>query len=154
MKFYVFTLSIVIYASSFGQNNCMPDSIFPNKKVNKYHTIDNGYPDSIIVTGKIVSALRGYCGVICKGGLLKVELTSKPLGFPNDVIYIAIACANLSNQCGKEITLHVNKLYFTNDACYYKNIHNLFDNNDFPFYFATIEFELKRLETSSQFIEE
>lgn len=135
-KLRLLFIFIITTSAIFGQinpNNCYPKKNSHNDK-SVFHKAQNNLPDSIIVIGEVVGVDPGICGSLCSGGSIKVKLKNKIEKYPYQYVYLAVGCADLSNECKMTIKVTATKLLESDKRCSYASVSNNYDMNDIPFY--------------------
>jgi len=97
------------------------------------HDDKSPLPDSIIVNGYIVTHKKGICGDICAGGTIKLELSEKVEGYPHSYMYIVTGCSTRETN-SEIISLLVTKFTGKEKECYYKDVVEIIDSKDIPYY--------------------
>jgi hypothetical protein len=97
------------------------------------HDDKSSLPDSIIVIGYITNHKKGICGDICAGGTIKLELSEKVEGYPHSYIYIVTGCT-VGETNPEIISLLVTKFTGEEKECYYKDVVEVIDSKDIPYY--------------------
>jgi hypothetical protein len=91
-------------------------------------------PQQIRIVGTIRELSPGYCGTICEGGYIKVELDSSIPDFNFKSVYAITACLASGIEPGLKVdviaTLHTGK----ETECYYQNFDRPKDSQDYVFY--------------------
>jgi len=101
------------------------------------HDDKSPLPDSIIVNGYIVTHKKGICGDICAGGTIKLELSEKVEGYPHSYMYIVTGCSTRETN-SEIISLLVTKFTGKEKECYYKDVVEVIDSKDIPYYKASL----------------
>lgn len=97
------------------------------------HDDKSPLPDSIIVNGYIANHKKGICGDICAGGTIKLELSEKVEGYPHSYMYIVTGCSTRETN-SEIISLLVTKFTGKEKECYYKDVVEIIDSKDIPYY--------------------
>lgn len=97
------------------------------------HDDKSSLPDSIMVIGYITNHKKGICGDICAGGTIKLELSEKVEGYPHSYIYIVTGCT-IGETNPEIISLLVTKFTGEEKECYYKDVVEVIDSKDIPYY--------------------
>lgn len=97
------------------------------------HDDKSPLPDTIIVSGYIAIHKKGICGDICAGGTIKLELAEKIEGYPYSYMYIVTGCA-IGETNTKIISLLVTKYTGEEKECYYRDVVEVIDSKDAPYY--------------------
>ena len=97
------------------------------------HDDKSSLPDSIIVNGYIANHKKGICGDICAGGTIKLELSEKVEGYPHSYMYIVTGCSTRETN-SEIISLLVTKFTGKEKECYYKDVVEIIDSKDIPYY--------------------
>ena len=108
------------------------------------HSSASTLPDTIAITGKIVVVSYGYCGYICLGGTVKIELAQPIAGYNNRYAFVVTACLSKPDT-SRIVSVKASKLKQQEKACYYRNISNGINSQAVPFYKLS-ERETHRLE--------
>ena len=101
------------------------------------HDDKSSLPDSIIVIGYITNHKKGICGDICAGGTIKLELSEKVEGYPHSYMYIVTGCT-IGETNPEIISLLVTKFTGEEKECYYKDVVEVIDSKDIPYYKASL----------------
>ncbi len=121
MKIFYICIFSLIAAPLFGQNIVFHD---PSSKL----------PQTIQVQGTIVGISKGYCGVFCTGGVIKVELDKKIEGYTDSFVYLVTACLSMDVKTKTVVNVTATQLTGDETECYYESISNHFDSKGTPFY--------------------
>lgn len=98
------------------------------------HSANPALPDTIHITGTVVEIARGYCGVICIGGELKVRLDQPVAGYSDTCVYLVTACLPYGVNPGVKIDATVTAYYGNETECYYHSVVKGINSNGIPFY--------------------
>ena len=94
----------------------------------------NTLPDEIHVTGTIREISYGYCGILCQGGFIKVDLDRDVPGYNFKSVYLITAClsedAKPNGKVDVKATLHTGR----EEECYYKSFDMPKNIDDMIFY--------------------
>jgi len=91
-------------------------------------------PEQIHIAGIIREVSPGYCGTICEGGYIKVELDESKPDFNFNSVYVITACLPSGIEPGLKVdiiaTLHTGK----EAECYYQSFDKPKQSQDYVFY--------------------
>jgi hypothetical protein len=99
------------------------------------HQANSPLPDTMQVIGELSGKPDdGYCGFVCIGGMIKVQLKDSIPGYPHKFVYIVTACLAPHVKPGTKVDIIATKLRSYERECYYNSIWNGFDSKGVPFY--------------------
>ena len=98
------------------------------------HSKKSTYPDSIVITGKIVDYTRGNCGIVCSGGVLKIQLNTPIPGYNYNTVFVVRPDCRSPYPLILNVRLKASKLKLKDKECYYIAVNNTFDSKGIPFY--------------------
>lgn len=103
-----------------------------------------GLPAEIHVIGTIREISYGYCGIICLGGFIKVELERSIQNFDFKSVYLITACLSTRGRLNRKVNLIATLHTGRETECYYVN----FDkpkNVEMPVFYKLTEMETSKI---------
>jgi hypothetical protein len=78
-------------------------------------------PRQIHVVGTIREISRGYCGALCIGGLIKVDLEQALPNYNHKSVYLITACLSSDTKTGSKVDVIATLYTGDEEECYYRS---------------------------------
>lgn len=102
------------------------------------------YPEQIRIVGTYEVINKGYCGILCLGGLIKVDLAQKITGYNHQYIYLITACLPLNPEQEGQIDVTATLHTGNEKECYYQSFAKA-ENIDIPVLYKMSESETSEI---------